>query len=258
MSKSISIITAVFNGAKELPQMLESYKAQRNDKIELIIVDGGSKDDTLRIIKENEEYIDGWISEKDKGIYDAWNKGVAMSKGQWIMFLGCDDRLVPGALQTYLDVLNNPDQHLKTDVISARVQMVDINNKPVRVKGWPFEWPLFIREMTIAHPGSLHNRRLFEKYGSFNIDYKIVGDYEFLLRAGGDLSTLYIDKVMVVMKEGGASDSVGALKEHYRAVIQTAKYSPYKASLNFANVYIKFKARKLSRRLGLNMYMKKA
>jgi hypothetical protein len=117
---------------------------------------------------------------------------------------------------------------------------------------------MFLKEMTIAHPGALHSKRLFEKYGNFNIDYKIVGDYEFLLRAKDLLKTLYIDKVTVIMSEGGTSDSVKAIKEHYKAVTTTGKDPKHLALLNAIIVYTKFKVKKIGRKIGLNLYLRKS
>ncbi|MEI6611112.1 MAG: glycosyltransferase, partial [Deltaproteobacteria bacterium] len=88
---SISIIVAVFNGVKTLQQCIDSVAQQSYANKELIIIDGGSKDGTLNLLKTNGKQISYWISEPDSGIYNAWNKGLVQAKGEWICFLGADD-----------------------------------------------------------------------------------------------------------------------------------------------------------------------
>jgi glycosyltransferase involved in cell wall biosynthesis len=257
MSSTISIIIATYNAEKYLQNCLNSIIPQLNETIELIVIDGGSKDDSVEVIKKNQQHIASWISEPDKGIYDAWNKGLQNATGDWIMFVGADDQLMPNALNVYKQFIND-NVAADIDLISSTVQMIDENGTIIRIKGWPFFWPMFLKEMTIAHPGALHSKRLFEKHGNFNIDYKIVGDYELLLRAGNSLKSLYLDTVTVVMSEGGASDSVKSIKEHYKAVTTTGKYPKHLALLNAVIVYSKFKVKKLGRKIGLNLYLRKS
>ena len=257
MNSTISIIIATYNADKFLEQCLYSIIPQVTDNIEIIIIDGDSKDDTVEIIKKHQEHISYWISEPDKGIYDAWNKGIENASGNWIMFIGADDQLVPDAIQAYNQILISNSDIENIDFISCKVEMIDENGNSIRIKGWPHTWPLFLREMTVAHPGALHSKKLFLKYGNYNIDYKIVGDYELLLRAKDSLKSLFVDKIIVKMREGGASDSVKAIKEHFRAATSTGGGAKYSASLNFLLVYSKFKIKKLGRKLNLNLYLRK-
>lgn len=256
--KMFSIIIATYNAEKYLQHCLNSIIPQLNETIELIIIDGESKDDTVGIIKNNKHYISYFITEPDKGIYDAWNKGIKSATGDWIMFVGADDQLMPDALTIYQQFINNNVRATDIHLISSRVQMIDENGKTIRIKGWPYLWPMFLKEMTIAHPGALHSKKLFEKFGNYNIDYKIVGDYELLLRAGASLKSLYLDVITVIMSEGGASDSVKSIKEHYKAVTTTGKYPKHLAFLNAILVYSKFKIKKLGRKIGLNLYLRKS
>jgi glycosyltransferase involved in cell wall biosynthesis len=258
MSSTISIIIATYNAEKYLQHCLDSIIPQLDETIELIVIDGDSKDATVAIIKKNQQYISYFITEPDKGIYDAWNKGIKNATAEWIMFVGADDQLMPNALPIYNQFINDNAGAAAIDLISSRVQMIDENGTIIRTKGWSFLWPMFLKEMTIAHPGALHSKRLFEKYGDFNINYKIVGDYELLLRAGDSLKYLYLDTVTVVMSEGGASDSVKSIKEHYKAVTTTGKYPKHLALLNALLVYSKFKVKKLGRKIGLNLYLRKS
>lgn len=87
----LTVITAVFNGAQHLEETILSVIGQTYDNVEYIIIDGGSTDGTLDIIHQYDDAIDYWISEKDSGVYDAWNKGIKISTASWILFIGSDD-----------------------------------------------------------------------------------------------------------------------------------------------------------------------
>lgn len=254
---SISIIVATYNAGKYLQNCIDSIILQKDEKTELLIIDGGSKDNTIEIIKNNHQHITYWVSEPDKGIYDAWNKGIDRATGNWIMFLGADDKLVLDAIKCYTDFMDQNNVNGNIDFISSRVQMIDKNGNPVRIKGWSFEWPLFLKEMTVAHPGALHSKILFQLYGKFDIQYKIVGDYEFLLRPGVLLKTLFLNKVTAFMSEGGVSDSTSAIREYYKAVTITGEYPKHKALKNSIVVFLKFKIKNIARKLGLNLYLRK-
>lgn len=107
----VTIVTAVYNGELYLEQTIKSVLDQTYDNIEYIIIDGDSTDDTLSIIKKYDEKIAYWISEPDAGIYDAWNKAISLTTGNWIAFVGADDILLPHTVQLYVDYIlgnNNP------------------------------------------------------------------------------------------------------------------------------------------------------
>ncbi|MFD2936746.1 glycosyltransferase family 2 protein [Spirosoma flavum] len=251
----ISIITAVYNGGKYIEGLMKSIVDQNYSNLELILIDGGSTDNSIEIIEQFNQHVFYWISEPDQGIYDAWNKGIDKATGDWIMFLGCDDILMPEALHKYGDYINGLSHEV--DYISSKMKMFDENMNFIRTKGWRWEWPRFLRDMTVAHPGSLHSRALFEKYGKFNIAYKIVGDYEFLLRPRNKLRTAYYDEITVIMREGGASDSWAAIREQYLASTQTGNYSLLHAAANMYYIGSKFYTKKYLRTLGINAYLKK-
>jgi len=258
MNQKISIITAVYNGEKLLPRLIKSINQQTYSNKEFIVIDGASTDGTIEIIKDNEKEFAYWISEPDHGIYDAWNKGLEKASGDWIMFLGCDDILLPNALLAYIKFIESLKDQDKLDIIHSKIEMISKEDKPIRVKGWKYKYPIFLKEMTIAHPGALHSKKFFAKYGKFDTTYKIVGDYELLLRPGRNLKTAFMNEITVYMSEGGVSDSVNAIKEHYKAVTTTGSYPKYKALINTLIVYIKFVIKKQARRVGLNLYLKHA
>lgn len=227
--KKISIIIATYNAGMTLKRCFDSIRSQKNELIELIVIDGNSTDDTLSIIKCNADIVDYYVSEPDKGIYDAWNKGVKVSTGEWIEFLGADDKLLPNSLQFYLDFLKKNDDLIKYDIIVGRCWLVDNNGKRLRKYGDPYNWNVFKRYMKLSHGSSLQNRKLFEELGMFSLDYKICADYEFLLRK--KLKAKFVNREILEMQIGGASDTIQGLIDSFR-VKQARKVSPY-----FVNFY---------------------
>jgi glycosyltransferase involved in cell wall biosynthesis len=239
----ITVITAVFNGAKTLEETILSVINQTYNNVEYIIIDGGSTDGTLDIIKGYEHAIDYWVSEKDEGIYDAWNKGIRIASGQWIAFLGADDVYIDGALEVYanLAVECNSSQF---DYISSRVNLMS-ENKILRTIGQQWNWKTFRRYMNVAHVGSLHNRKLFEKYGMYNTNYKICGDYELLLRARSELKAVFLNSTTVNMSIGGASDNSSALSEMARAKVGSGRRNYLLSRFDLIMATIKLRMRKL-------------
>jgi glycosyltransferase involved in cell wall biosynthesis len=199
----ISVIVAVFNGEKTLEKTLLSVFNQTYDNVELIIIDGGSTDGTIDIIKQHEGQIDYWVSESDLGIYDAWNKGVKLAHGEWIAFLGTGDTYNPSAISIY--VTSILASKIALDFISSHINLVDQNGKILRLHGVPFVWNEVRKAMDFAHVGALHNRSLFERFGLFDILYKSAGDYEFFMRCGRELRTVFMDTVTVDVLVGGIS-----------------------------------------------------
>lgn len=230
MRKEITIICATYNAGHTINDLFVSLKKQTNTNYQFIIIDGGSNDNTLNLIKNNLDLIDYWISEPDNGIYDAWNKGISLAKNEWISFVGADDILRPNYVDIYVQAINNSSNN-KLDYISSNVSLINSSNNSIRTLGKPFIWEEFKYKMTTAHVGSLHNRSLFEKVGNYDTTYKIIGDYELLLRKKEELKTFFLDTITVEMRIGGASWSYKALKERYRAHQHAAKIPKVIATL---------------------------
>lgn len=230
--KTFSIIIATYNAAESLQCTLNSIREQTWVDYELILIDGKSSDETVRIINENIEIVTFWISEPDKGLYDAWNKGIKASKGKWIAFLGAGDALVPDALQsykTYIDTLVETP-----DYISAIIKRTNEKGGFISLLGKAWQWKAFRDSMTVAHVGSLHNKHLFEEIGLYNqAEYKICADYELLLRKKDTLKTGFLNKSIGDMPIGGLSFSVKALKESAKAKYRTG-------DRNFISVFFYF------------------
>jgi glycosyltransferase involved in cell wall biosynthesis len=212
LNPQLSIITSVFNDAPLLARTIESVRSQSGASIEYIVVDGGSTDGTVDVIKKYESQIDYWLSEPDKGIYDAWNKGLKLASGEWIAFLGAGDVYKPDAISTYISAMAHTTSI--SDLICSRIQLVDERGLVFRKWGKQYSWPEFRKHMEFAHVGALHHRSLFERYGSFDTSYKSAGDYDFFMRCGKDLRTMFIDSVTADVLVGGISmnNSAGLLE----------------------------------------------
>lgn len=211
----VSVITSVLNDADNLIKAINSVRNQNYPNIEFLIIDGGSIDGTLRVIDENIDIIDYTISESDSGIYSAWNKGIRKSTGDWICFLGADDELTTNAISKMVEC--SLSQLVSVDYISGRTDLY-INGQYYKTTGMPFIWKKFRYYLCTGHNAALHNRSLYEKYGLYDEKFRSAGDYEFLLRAGSDLNTCYIDYVTSKMNLGGVSNrSYKPLIEAYYA-----------------------------------------
>ena len=237
----VTVVTAVFNGEPYLEGCLESVLRQDYPNIEHIVLDGGSSDRTLDILRRYDNRIALWRSEPDKGVYDAWNKALAEASGEWICFLGVDDELLPGAVSAYLALAA---KHPEAEYLSSRVRWVHDSGYE-RTNGRPWAWPEFSRWMCVAHVGSMHRRTLYERLGDYDNSYRSAADYEFLLRARGKLNAAYMPITTVVMRAGGVSDDTSALAEATRAKIRAGGRNKTLAYLEFRIAKTKFMIRPL-------------
>ncbi len=168
----ISIITVVFNGEKYLEQTIQSVINQSYDNVEYIIVDGGSTDGTVDIIKKYEEQIDYWVSEEDEGIYDAMNKGIKVFKGDYINFLNAGDSFVNKDVLN--DIFNNNDNY--ADVIYGAISLRDYNMKfitYVNPKKFTKFNLMFWGTGTLCHQAMFVNKNIVVDY---SLNYKLKGE----------------------------------------------------------------------------------
>jgi len=181
----ISIITAVYNGEQFLEETIKSIINQTYKNIEYIIIDGGSTDGTLDIIKKYENKLAYWVSEKDSGISDAFNKGVKISKGDYINFQGDGDGFyLNDALEKICQDVNS-----KEDIfISARIQRVNLNGIELFTSKYieKFDKKSLLFSMSMPHQGLFTHKSYFEKYCLFNVDNTFCMDYDHLLRSYQD------------------------------------------------------------------------
>jgi glycosyltransferase involved in cell wall biosynthesis len=215
-NKLVSIIIATYNASTTIKKCLESIAFQKTDECELLIIDGSSTDDTANIVKSYGTVVDYFISEPDSGIYDAWNKGIKVSHGEWIMFIGADDILLPNAINDYLNILKYNIGNKDIDYVCSKNEYVDRNGQLLKILGSEPAWNKMRKMMVAAHVASLHNRkRLFDEIGLYDSNLKICADYELLLRKGNRLRYLFIPNRIARMTVGGMSFSTKALIEEY-------------------------------------------
>lgn len=208
-----SIIVAVFNGAATLERCLDSVACQTYPDKELIVLDGGSTDGSVALLEKNAEKIAYWESEPDRGIYHAWNKGLARATGDWICFLGSDDFFWAA------DVLERLTPHLQaalpdTRVVYGRIAVVSKSGALLREEGrdWAELRETFTGAMNLPHPGLMHHRALFAEHGPFDESLRISGDYDLLLRELPAREARFVpDLVTVGVQHGGLSYSPSAM-----------------------------------------------
>lgn len=247
----ISIIIATFNSAKTLEKCLQSIINQSYNNYEIIVIDGSSTDRTVEIIKRYDKFIAKWISEKDNGIYDAWNKGVQLSKGDWISFIGSDDEFYQDALASYSEFLG---ENSNLDYLSSKLNLVNVKGEQIKTLGLPWNWKTCRLQNVVAHPGSLHHRHLFDKFGLYDTSYKISADFEFLLRGGKEMNVGFLDKITVKMQQGGVStQNAKVYKEHYLAATTTGRLSKSTGRFFFLYQNFKFQVKSLIRKMGYDI-----
>ena len=242
-SPLITIITSVLNGAKTIESSIKSVIDQTYPNIEYIVIDAVSKDRTIDILEENSSCIDYWISEPDKGIYDAWNKGVALASGEWVLFLGADDFLKPTALSLMIDCANTSNE--KLEYISGKAELIK-EGRVIQTVGLPWSWKKFKKYCCTAQVGALHNKLLYERLGGYDTTYKSSGDYEFLLRAGKELKAAYVDKVTISMSLGGISNSsLLPIWETYYAIKKHSTINPFISFMGLIKSLLSWKVKRL-------------
>lgn len=203
----VSIITVVLNNAEYVESCIQSVINQDYENIEYIIIDGGSTDGTIDVIKKYEDKITVWISEPDDGMYYAINKGIDMSSGDIIGMLHSDD--------LYIDahVISNVVRKFgkdNVDSVYADLVYVERNNLRHVVRYYDssvFQISKFAYGWMPAHPSCFIRKNVYAKYGLYKTDYIIAADYELLVRfyAKHRVSYSYLPKIIVKMRSGGLS-----------------------------------------------------
>ena len=174
----ISIITVVYNGAKTLEQTIQSVINQTYNNIEYIIIDGGSTDSTLDTIKKYENHISQWVSEPDKGLYDAINKGISIANGELTGMINSDDWYEENAVELIVDAYQ---KHPKKRIFHGdRFDVLENGSKSIR-KFHPSKFKFLYYGMTYNHPSMFIHRDIYNK-SFYNINLKALSDYEFVLK----------------------------------------------------------------------------
>lgn len=170
----LSIIVPSYNNADLLNSLLNSLKGQSFRDYEIVLIDGNSSDHTKTVIETHSEKIQYSVSEKDKGIFDAMNKGINAAKGEWLYFMGCDDKFFNNDVLKgiFLQDLTN------CDIIYGRI----LNEKKNEIEGVEIKNKLELLKHQFWHQSMFYRRLVFNQAGHFNVRYKIAADTEFNLK----------------------------------------------------------------------------
>ena len=220
--KKVSLLLTTYNSAQNLPITLESIQSQTYEKIEVVIVDGASSDATLLLIEQfakNTELEVKWVSEPDKGLYDAMNKAYRMSTGDIIAV--CNDRLCEkNAVALLVDAIDKSGK----DCIGAHSDLVYVDGEKI-VRTWHMGQGSIRQGWMPGHPTLFLKREVYEKYGEYDITYRCAADYEFMVRFLKDEKNklAYVPEVLISMFYGGTSNAglrnyLVSFKEGYMAL----------------------------------------
>jgi glycosyltransferase involved in cell wall biosynthesis len=201
----LTLVIAAYNSAKTLRKTLDSFVEQVYLEKECVVVDGNSKDETVEILTSYGDKI-RWISEPDKGIYDAINKGIAISTGDALCIIGTDDFLPhPKTFNIIADAF----QKFGTDAIYGDTFRVYAETMKLERywKGEAYKRTKFENGWMPPHPGFYLKKSAYNNFGLYRNEFKIGGDYELMLRMlyKNNVSAAYIDEVLCVVTAGGAS-----------------------------------------------------
>ncbi|PPD49808.1 MAG: glycosyl transferase [Methylobacter sp.] len=204
----ISIITSVYNNQETIAKAISSVLSQTYPDIEYIIIDGGSTDGTVGVVKPYQDRLATFISEPDKGIYDGLNKGIKLATGDIIGFLHSDDlyednQVIEKVAQAFMDY--------GVDSVYGNLTYVDKNDPTRVIRYWQsggFSLNKLRHGWMPPHPTFFVKRDVYERYGLFDTRFKIAADYDLILRFLGkqQISTHYIPSVLIKMRVGGASN----------------------------------------------------
>lgn len=226
----LSIVVATWNAAQTFERCLASVIGQTSTDWELLISDGGSTDGTVDLIRKHREMISWWRSSSDKGIYDAWNQALEHARGEYICFLGADDAWADAnAVATLFAAVGMR----RFDLVTSRGRIVDPSTRKQMIFGSAWNYARVGRRMMVCHPGLLHHRSLFERFGQFDSQYRIAGDLEFLLRMPKDMITLHVDATTVLIEAAGVSRTnvLARLREQRMVLARCTRYGPMRARI---------------------------
>lgn len=231
----ISVITATYNGGQTIGDTLESVLRQTYKDVELIVVDGASRDDTMEVVRRYEPRFGGrmhWTSEPDRGIYDAMNKGIARATGDVIGILNSDDFYTSDTvLERVAEAMAGGD----VDAVYGDIHYVrdgDLRRCVRYYSSRPFRrWMMRLGFMP-AHPSFYCRREVYERCGTFDTTYRVAADFENLLRLiyVNRIKTRYLPVDFVTMRTGGASTSGLSshrqiMRDHLRALRSNGVWS---------------------------------
>ena len=245
----VSIITIVLNAEDHIQKTIESVLHQSYVPIEYIVVDGGSTDNTLSVIRQNDEKIDYWVSESDKGVSDAFNKGIIAARGKYIGLINAGDWYEPETVQCVVETfLAAPE----TGVVCGALQFWDGLKQEYICQSVP---RFLERDMTITHPTCFISADLYDSFGLYENEYKFAMDYKLLLRLKlQGVSFVALQTVLANMQHSGASEIHWnkALQETHRARVELLSGSFFATKGYYFFVEMKRRLRFFLDKIGAN------
>lgn len=206
---NVSIITVSYNSSKTIRETIESVNGLDYNNLEHVFIDGKSSDNTLELIQNNSTRKKTVICEKDKGIYDAFNKGIENTKGDIVGFLHSDDTFASHDVLSQIVSIFNKDENV--DGVYGDLTYVDRLNTNKVIRYWKskiFNQNLLKKGWMPAHPTLFLKKEVYNKHGSFDLDYKVSADYDFMVRIlkDSELNFKYLPQLVTKMKVGGNSN----------------------------------------------------
>ena len=203
----ISIITVAFNSGLTIKDTFDSIRSQDYDNIEYIVIDGNSSDETVDLIKSNEDIIHKWISENDKGIYDAMNKGISLATGDIVGILNSDDvYFEPQSISLVMNEFLNKEN----DIVYGNINYVskDLSNIIRKWRSSKYKLGRFKYGWHPPHPSFFVKKNLYTKYGTYDLDLSVAADFDVMLRflEKHKAKSKFIDRVITKMRIGGESN----------------------------------------------------
>lgn len=247
----ISIVTTVRNGILTIERTIQSVLNQSYRNIQYIIIDGGSTDGTIEVIKKYESKIDVWISEPDSGIYDGFNKGISRANGQYVCILNSDDFLYAYTIERLVKNIPHQGFEGKLPIIHANMSLIMKTGHEISVYRHNHNaYKNRFYSMPVNHPATFVPLSVYEQIGNFDSSFRIAGDYDFILRAfRRGIKFLHIDETLVCMQTGGASSLRNAYTlshERFQARVRNGGGLLFSSLLLFGDYFI-FTLRKLKR-----------
>lgn len=231
---TFSIITVTYNSEKFLEQTIKSIINQGISDIEYIVIDGGSTDSTIDIVKKYSNYISYWVSEKDDGIYDAINKGIKASRGEYVGIINSDDWYEEGVFLKIEQIINST----QADIICGILRLWE-NNDILGVQG---NTKKFLKYGMISHPTCIVKRGVYNSIGLFDTNFKIAGDYDFMMRCyQSDLKFVFSEIIIANFRTSGISslDSSTRIIEFNKIQYKYNLISTKKYLIEMLKIFIK-------------------
>lgn len=223
----ISVVTVVYNNEKTIEEAIRSVRSQTYPDIEHVIIDGGSVDNTVPIISSYKDSLGYFISEPDKGLYDAMNKGITKCTGDVIAILNSDDLYQDDSVLADVMARFNSDPEL--NIVYGDIVYVKADDTTKVVRNWkskPYYDSFFDHGHVPPHPALFLRKKVYEEAGTFNTKYRLASDYDFMLRVFKkfNYNSLHIPRVMVRMRLGGETNkSIANIVKGNKEIIDSWK-----------------------------------